>query len=109
LTVEVRHVALQREITITAQLAESSKEGLERKMRELLVKSLISLASSQPYLLSSCAFIGAFWLARSFIHKARLFTEHVLKEVRGGKAELREWLPVLRELGRELTTWKGER
>lgn len=77
-------------------------------MRELLVDTLTSLAESHPYLLAACAFIGAFWLARSTIHKARLFTEHLLKEVRGGKAELREWLPALRDLKRELTTWKTE-
>ena len=77
-------------------------------MRELLLEALTSLAESHPYLLAASAFIGAFWLARSFIHKARLFTEHLLKEVRGGKAELREWIEAARKLKHELTTWKTE-
>ena len=77
-------------------------------MRELLVEVLTSLAENHPYLFAACAFIGAFWLARSFIHKARLFTEHLLKEVRGVKSELRDWLDVLRELGRELILRKTD-
>jgi len=77
-------------------------------MRELLVGFLTSLAESHPYLLAACAFIGFLWLARSTLHKARLFTQTVLKEVRGGKVELREWAGDLSELRRELTTWKPE-
>jgi hypothetical protein len=86
---------------ITAQLAESSSEGQERTMRDRLVAVLTSLAEEHPYLLAGCAFIGAFWLARSVIHKARLFTEHLLKEVRGVKGELREWFDVITELVKE--------
>jgi len=52
-------------------------------MRELLVGFLTSLAESHPYLLAACALIGFLWLARSTLHKARLFTQTVLKEVRG--------------------------
>jgi len=77
-------------------------------MRDLLVRFLIFLADEHPFLLASSAFIGACWLARSFIHEARLFTEHLLKELRGGKTELREWLPTLRALKQELTTWRTE-
>jgi hypothetical protein len=77
-------------------------------MRELLVEVLTSFAESHPYLLLACALIGSMWLARSLVHKARLFTQTVLKEIRGGKAELREWSGELSELKRELTTWKSE-
>jgi hypothetical protein len=77
-------------------------------MRDLLVGILTSLAQSHPYLLSASALIGSFWLIRSFIHKGRLFTQHLTKEVRGGKAELGEWGDDLSKLRHELTTWKSE-
>lgn len=77
-------------------------------MRELVVGFLISFAQGHPYLLLACAFIGSIWLARSLVHKARLFTQTLLKEVRGGKVELREWGADLSELKREVTTWKGD-
>lgn len=75
-------------------------------MHDFVVSFLTSLAQSYPYLLLACAFIGSIWLARSLVHKARLFTQTVLKEVRGGKAELSEWGADLSELKRELTSWK---
>lgn len=77
-------------------------------MRDLVVGFLTSLAEHHPYLLLACAFIGSIWLARSLLHKVRLFTQTLVKEVRGGKAELREWGGDLSELKRELTTWKEE-
>ena len=75
-------------------------------MRELVVEVLTYFAESHPYLLLACALIGSFWLLRSFIHKARLFTQHLTNEIRGGKAEFREWGGELSDLRRELTTWK---
>lgn len=78
-------------------------------MRDLVVGLLTSLAESHPYLLLACAFIGSIWLARSLLHKARLFTQALVKEVRGGKVELREWRGDLSELKRELTSWKSDR
>lgn len=77
-------------------------------MRELVVKLLTSLAESDPYVLLACALIGSFWLARSVVHKLRLFTQHVTKELRGGKSELDEWAGDLSELKRELTKWKSD-
>jgi hypothetical protein len=77
-------------------------------MRDLLVGTLTSLAQSHPYLLGASALIGSLWLIRSFIHKARMFTEQLTNQVRGGKAELREWGEELSELARELTTWKAD-
>jgi hypothetical protein len=77
-------------------------------MRELLVEAIISLARSHPYLLGAAALIGFFWLARSGIHKARLFTEHLTLQVRGGKGELREWFVAAKDLKRELTSWRAE-
>ena len=76
-------------------------------MRDFVVCLLTSLAEEHPYVLLACAFIGAFWLARSVIHKARLFTEHHLKEVRGVKGELRDWFDVLGELAREFIPRRG--
>ena len=75
-------------------------------MRELVVGLLTNLAESHPYLLLACAFIGSIWFARSLLHKTRLFTQTLVKEVRGGKAELREWGDDLSELRHVLTTWK---
>jgi hypothetical protein len=75
-------------------------------MRDLLVATLISLAKSHPYLLGASALSGSSWFVRSLIHKARLVTQHLTKEVRGGKAELGEWGNDLAELWRELTTRK---
>lgn len=75
-------------------------------MRELVVLLPTSVAESHRYLLLACAFIGSIWLARSLLHKARLFTQTLAKEVRDGKSELREWTADLAELKRELTTWK---
>lgn len=75
-------------------------------MRVFVVSFLTYLAQSHPYLLLACAFIGSIWLARSVLHKVRLFTQTLLKEVRGGKVELRAWGDDLLELKRELTTWK---
>lgn len=75
-------------------------------MREFVVDLLICLAQGHPYLLLACAFIGSIWLSRSLLHKVRLFTQTLVKEVRGGKAELREWSGDLSELRHELTTWK---
>jgi hypothetical protein len=77
-------------------------------MRELVVLLLTSVAESHPYLLLACAFIGSIWLARSILHKARLFTETLVKQVRDGKHEVREWTGDLAELKRELTTWKAD-
>ncbi len=75
-------------------------------MRDLVVEFLKSIAESHPYLLLACAFIGSIWLARSMLHKARLFTQTLVKEIRGGKTELRAWGGDLSELRRELTRWK---
>ncbi|MGA8807403.1 MAG: hypothetical protein WB973_05955 [Thermoanaerobaculia bacterium] len=77
-------------------------------MQDLLVGTLTSLAQSHPYLLGASALIGSFWFVRSLIHKARLVTQHLTKEVHGGKAELGEWGSDLSELWRELTTWKAD-
>lgn len=78
-------------------------------MRDLIVVLLTSLAQSHPYLLLACVVIGSIWLARSLLHKARLFTRTLTKEVRETKTELREWAGDLSELVRELTTWKTDR
>lgn len=77
-------------------------------MRELLVEVLTSLARSYPYLLGAAALIGSFWLFRSVIHKARMFTEQLTGQIRDSKGELREWGITLRKLKRELTTWKSD-
>jgi hypothetical protein len=77
-------------------------------MRDLVVEFLKSIAESHPYLLLACAFIGSIWLARSLLHKLRLFTQTLVREVRGGKVELHEWAGDLSELRRELTTWKAD-
>ena len=77
-------------------------------MRDLVVEFLISVAESHPYLLLACAFIGFLWLVRSAVHKLRLFTQHLAKEVREGKVEVHEWAGDLAELKRELTTWKAD-
>lgn len=77
-------------------------------MRDLVVCFLTSVAEEHPYLLLACAFIGFLWLVRSAVHKLRLFTQHVTKEVREGKVEIHEWAGDLSELKRELTTWKSE-
>jgi hypothetical protein len=77
-------------------------------MRELVVGFLTCIAEEHPYLLLACAFIGSIWLARSMLHKARLFTQTLVKEVRGGKAEIHEWAGDLSELRHELTTWKSD-
>lgn len=77
-------------------------------MRELLVEVLTSFAESHPYLLLACALIGSMWLARSLLHKARLFTRTLVNEIHGGKAELREWGAELSELRREVTNWKSD-
>lgn len=77
-------------------------------MRELVVLVLTSVAESHPYLLLACALIGSIWLARSGIHKARLFTQTLVTQVRDGKREIREWTGDLSELKRELTTWKDD-
>ena len=78
-------------------------------MRNLIVGLLVSLAQSHPYLLLACVVIGSIWFARSLLHKTRLFTRTLTKEVRETKTELREWSGDLSELKRELTTWKTER
>ena len=72
-----------------------------------LVGILISLAQSHPYLLGASALIGSFWLFRSVIHKARIFTVQLSGQIRDSKAELREWARELSELRRELTRWKS--
>ncbi|HEX7151295.1 MAG TPA: hypothetical protein VF618_07385 [Thermoanaerobaculia bacterium] len=77
-------------------------------MQDLIVALLISLAKSHPYLLLACVVVGLMWFARSALHKARMFTQTLVREVRGSKAELREWGADLAELRDELTTWKGE-
>jgi hypothetical protein len=77
-------------------------------MRELLVEVLITLAESNPYLLGAAALIGSFWLLRSVIHKARIFTEQLTIQVRESKGEIHEWAETLRKLKRELTTWKPD-
>lgn len=77
-------------------------------MTDLIVGLLIALAKSHPYLLLACAFIGSIWLIRSLLHKLRLFTQTLVKEVRGGKVELRKWSGDLSELKRELTSWKSD-
>ncbi len=59
-------------------------------MRDLVVALLTSLAESHPYLLLACAFIGLMWFARSVVHKFRLFTQHLTKEVREFRVETRE-------------------
>jgi hypothetical protein len=75
-------------------------------MRDLVVALLTYFVEHSPYLLLACAFIGLLWLVRSVVHKLRLFVQHVTKEVREGKAELREFGGDLSDLRRELTTWK---
>jgi hypothetical protein len=78
-------------------------------MQDLIVGFLISLAKGHPYLLLACVVVGLIWFARSALHKARMFTQTLVKEVRGSKAELRELGGDLSELRHELTTWKPER
>lgn len=77
-------------------------------MRELLVEVLTSFAQSNPYLLGAAALIGSFWLVRSIIHKARIFTEQLTVQVRDSKGEIHEWAMALRKLIRELTRWKSD-
>jgi hypothetical protein len=54
------------------------------------------------------ALIGSFWLFRSVIHKARIFTEQLNGQIQSAKGELREWGATLGELKRELTSWKAD-
>jgi hypothetical protein len=78
-------------------------------MNDLVVRLLIWLAHTHPYLLLACAFIGSIWLLRSAVHKARLFTQALVTQIRGSKAELHEWGGDLAELRHELTRWKADR
>jgi hypothetical protein len=77
-------------------------------MREIVVSFLTYLVESHPYLLLGCASIGFMWFIRSALHKLRLYTQTLVKEVRGSKAELREWGDELTELRQELTSWRPE-
>jgi hypothetical protein len=76
-------------------------------MRELVVRFLTYFVEHSPYLLLACAFVGAFVVARSFIHKGHIITEQLTHQVHDGKAELRVWFAGIGELWRELTTWNA--
>jgi hypothetical protein len=77
-------------------------------MRDLVVAFLTSLTETSPYLLLTCAFVGAFVVVRSFIHKGHIITEQLTHQVHDGKAELRAWFAGIADLWRELTTWKSD-